>query len=106
VNDILNDIYKRFDTIIPSVEELAGLYAAANELAELKARHVGSFAWACERMLEKKVVERSDMGDHFRIGQLGSVERLFYGAEFKAAMLSSGDLTATDWRVVEETEGA
>jgi hypothetical protein len=110
VIDILNDISKRFDTIIPSAEELAGMYAAAAELAELKAKRVGSRAWAVEQMLAGKRVERSDTLHKFIqqwfgpnghvLTKCGTYHRTLNVSECRE------DHAATDWRVVDETEGA
>lgn len=70
----------------------------------------GTWAWACERMLEGKVVGRAcghftdyQMKLHFDV-----VCGRFSGREDWNPQLSaaSSDLTATDWRVVEETGGA
>ena len=76
-------------------------------VAERDALHVGSFEWACEQMRHGEVLAFASGDTWWRMSEEGVVE---YRSDIDrriwwSATISNCELTATDWRVVEQREG-
>lgn len=67
----------------------------------------GTWAWACEQMLEGKTVERTLCGRPYRMRIIEDFIEEKHAGDYEwecGFCLSSVDLTATDWRVVEVSD--